>query len=134
MAGECRRLRPLATSAQSQRRFHLATSRAMIVLPEPAPSANERENEMSAKVDRAKSAWPELSYTAWKDTYATLHLWTQIVGKIRLAQTPWLNHSWHVTFYVSARGLTTGAMPLDGRDLEIEFDFIDHVLWLRTSD
>ena len=78
--------------------------------------------------------WPELPYAAWKDTYETLHLWTQIVGKVRLTLTPWLNHSWHVTFYVTARGLTTSAMPLDGRDLEIEFDFIDHVLWLRTSD
>ncbi len=78
--------------------------------------------------------WPELPYAAWKDTYATLHLWTQIVGKVRLKLTPWLNHSWHVTFYVDARGLTTGAMPLAGRDLEIAFDFIDHVLWLRTSD
>jgi hypothetical protein len=78
--------------------------------------------------------WPELPYAAWKDTYDTLHLWTQIIGKVRLELTPWLNHSWHVTFYVTARGLTTSAMPLDGRDLEIEFDFIDHVLWLRTSD
>ncbi len=81
-----------------------------------------------------QNPWPELPLAAWKDTYATLHLWTQIVGKIRLTLTPWLNHSWHVTSYVTARGLTTGAMPLDGRDLEIEFDFIDHVLWLRTSD
>ena len=51
--------------------------------------------------------WPELPYAAWRDTYATLHLWTQIVGKVRLELTPWLNHSWHVTFYVTARGLTT---------------------------
>ncbi|MEW6450778.1 MAG: DUF5996 family protein [Pseudomonadota bacterium] len=79
-------------------------------------------------------AWPELPYAAWKDTLETLHLWTQIVGKVRLALTPWLNHSWHVTLYVNARGLTTGPMPLAGRDLQIDFDFIDHVLWLRTSD
>jgi hypothetical protein len=78
--------------------------------------------------------WPELPLAAWRDTYATLHLWTQIVGKVRLKLTPWLNHSWHVTLYVTARGLTTGPMPLDGRDLSIEFDFIGHVLWLRTSD
>ena len=58
-----------------------------------------------------QAAWPELPYAAWKDTYATLHLWTQIVGKIRLAQTPWLNHSWHVVLYVSARGLTTSPIP-----------------------
>ena len=82
----------------------------------------------------SSNPWPELPYAAWKDTCATLHLWTQIVGKVRLTLTPWLNHSWHVTLYVTARGLTTGPMPLDGRDLEIEFDFIDHVLWLRLSD
>ena len=52
-------------------------------------------------------AWPELPTAAWRETYATLHLWTQIIGKIRLARSPWLNHSWHVTLYVSARGLTT---------------------------
>ena len=57
-------------------------------------------------------AWPELPYEAWKDTYATLHLWTQIAGKIRLAQTPWLNHSWHVVLYVTPRGLTTSAIGL----------------------
>jgi hypothetical protein len=78
--------------------------------------------------------WPELPYAAWKDTAATLQLWTQIVGKIRLALTPWLNHSWHVTLYVTARGLGTGPMPLAGRELQIDFDFLDHVLWLRLSD
>jgi hypothetical protein len=86
-------------------------------------------------MSRADAAiWPELPYAAWKDSYATLHLWTQIVGKVRLALTPWLNHSWHVTLYVTTRGLSTGPMPVEGRDLEIEFDFLDHVLWLRTSD
>src|SRR3979411_2482217 len=78
--------------------------------------------------------WPELPYAAWKDTAATLQLWTQIAGKIRLTKTPWLNHSWHVTLYVSARGLTTGPIPDGARSFELEFDFIDHVLWLRTSD
>jgi Family of unknown function (DUF5996) len=78
--------------------------------------------------------WPELPYAAWKDTCQTLQLWTQIVGKIRLARTPWLNHSWHVTLYVTARGLTTSPIPDGARNFEIEFDFIDHVLWLRTSD
>jgi hypothetical protein len=79
-------------------------------------------------------AWPELPYPAWKETAATLQLWTQIVGKVRLTLTPWLNHSWHVTLYVTARGLGTGPMPA-GRDvLQIDFDFIDHVLWLRLGD
>src|SRR5471030_1930139 len=78
--------------------------------------------------------WPALPYAAWKDTCATLHLWTQIVGKIRLAKTPWLNHSWHVTLYVWARGLTTSPIPDGARTFQIDFDFIDHVLWVRTSD
>jgi len=80
------------------------------------------------------SAWPALPYAAWKDTLETLRLWTQVVGKVRLTLTPWLNHSWHVTLYVTARGLTTGPMPAGGRDLQIDFDFIDHTLWLQTSD
>jgi hypothetical protein len=78
--------------------------------------------------------WPQLPYAAWQDTCATLHLWTQIVGKIRLAQTPWLNHSWHVPLYVTARGLTTSPMPTGRGAFQIDFDFIDHVLWVRTSD
>ena len=78
--------------------------------------------------------WPELPYAAWKDTCQTLHLWTQIVGKIRLARTPWLNHSWHVTLYVTARGLTTSPIPDGARTFQIDFDFVDHVLWIRTSD
>jgi hypothetical protein len=82
----------------------------------------------------AADSWPELPYVAWRDTCATLHRWTQVVGKVRLVLTPWLNHSWHVTLYVSARGLTTSPIAVDGRDVSIEFDFIDHVLWLRTSD
>jgi hypothetical protein len=79
-------------------------------------------------------AWPELPYAAWKDTCATLQLWTQVVGKVRLALTPWLNHAWHVTLYVTARGLSTGPIAYQGRDFAIEFDFTDHVLWLRASD
>ncbi len=82
----------------------------------------------------AKDLWPELPYAAWKDTRDTLHLWTQVVGKIRLALTPWLNHSWHVALYVSARGLTTGPMPAGARSLQIDFDFIEHALWLRLSN
>ena len=66
---------------------------------------------MLPNIEDANPLWPELPYAAWKDTYASLHLWTQIVGKIRLAQTPWLNHSWHVTLYVSPRGLTTSPFP-----------------------
>jgi len=78
--------------------------------------------------------WPELPHAAWKDTRDTLHLWTQVVGKVRLTLTPWLNHSWHVALYVTTRGLTTSPIPRDGGSFQIDFDFIDHVLWVRTSE
>jgi Family of unknown function (DUF5996) len=81
-----------------------------------------------------QTAWPDLPTAAWRDTYATLHLWTQIVGKIRLTKSPWLNHSWHVTFYVTTRGLTTSPIPDGDRSFQIDFDFIDHTLRISTSD
>jgi Family of unknown function (DUF5996) len=84
--------------------------------------------------DTKAASWPELPTEAWRDTCATLQLWTQIVGKIRLARTPWLNHSWHVTLYVTARGLTTSPIPDGARSFEIAFDFIEHVLRISTSD
>ncbi len=77
--------------------------------------------------------WPELSWDQWKDTAATLHMWTQIVGKTRLQLTPLLNHWWNVPLYVSARGLTTSSMPYNGDLLEIEFDFVSHDLRFRLS-
>ncbi len=77
--------------------------------------------------------WPELAFLDWSATAATLHLWTQIVGKIRLTLTPWINHSWHVTFYLTARGLTTSPIPYGLRTFEIRFDFIDHELRILTS-
>ena len=73
-------------------------------------------------------AWPALPLDAWKDTCETLHLWTQIVGKVRLTQMPWLNHSWHVTLYVSGTGLTTDAIPHGARPFQIDFDFVLHRL------
>ncbi|MGH7855585.1 MAG: DUF5996 family protein [Candidatus Binatia bacterium] len=79
-------------------------------------------------------AWPSLPLEAWSDTCATLHLWTQIVGKIRLAQTPWTNHSWHVTLYVTARGLTTGSIPYGTRAFQIHFDFIAHDIKIQCDD
>jgi hypothetical protein len=78
--------------------------------------------------------WPALPYGDWKDSCATLHLWSQIVGKVRLALTPWVNHSWHVTLYVTPRGLTTSTIPYEGRAFQIDFDFIDHTLSIETSD
>jgi len=78
--------------------------------------------------------WPELVFDSYKDTLATVHMWTQIVGKIRLRQWPWLNHSWHVTLYVSARGLSTGSIPYSGGIFQLEFDFINHQLVLGSSN
>jgi hypothetical protein len=78
--------------------------------------------------------WPELPLAAWRETYATLHLWTQIVGKIRLSRAPWLNHSWHVVLYVTARGLTTSPIPDGASTFQIDFDFIDHLLRISRSD
>ncbi|MGO9135494.1 MAG: DUF5996 family protein [Methylovirgula sp.] len=81
----------------------------------------------------ATPLWPDLSYPAWSDTAATLQLWTQIVGKIRLRLTPWLNHGWQVPLYVTARGLSTSPMSIGTEILDIEFDFIAHRLVARTS-
>ncbi len=81
-----------------------------------------------------QQAWPELPYAAWRDSCETLHLMTQIVGKIRLARTPWLNHSWHVALYVTASGLTTSPVPDGAGSFQIDFDFIDHTLRISTSD
>jgi hypothetical protein len=78
--------------------------------------------------------WPSLPLEAWSATYATLHLWTQIVGKVRLAQSPWVNHAWHATLYLTSRGLTTSPIPHGSRTFEIDFDFIDHNLVIRASD
>ncbi len=78
--------------------------------------------------------WPELNYSDWKDTCATLHMWTQIVGKIRLTLTPWTNHSWHVTLYVTSRGLTTSPIPHGTDTFELRFDFVDHRLRILKSD
>jgi len=75
---------------------------------------------------RAGEAWPELPYAAWKDTLETLHLWAQIVGKTRLASSPWMNHQWHVTLYVSARGFTTSLIPYGRSAFQIDMDFVDH--------
>ena len=77
--------------------------------------------------------WPDLPYAAWRETVATLQLWTQVVGKVRLMLTPWLNHGWQVPLYVTTRGLGTSPVPAGGEILEIEFDFISHRLVLRTS-
>lgn len=77
--------------------------------------------------------WPDLPYESWKDSCATLHLWTQVVGKLRLVTTPWVNHSWQVALYLTARGLTTSPMPYGNRLFQVDFDFVDHQLQLMTA-
>lgn len=79
--------------------------------PEPRPNTN---------------AWPSLPLEAWQDTYSTLHMWMQIVGKVRLAQAPLLNHWWQVPFYLTVRGLTTSPIPYDSSTFQVDFDFIDY--------
>jgi hypothetical protein len=81
-----------------------------------------------------KDAWPALPFEPWQATCDTLHMWTQIVGKVRLALAPPLNHWWQVPLYVGARGLTTTAMPYKSGSFEVEFDFVDHALVIRTSE
>src|SRR5262249_5694974 len=78
--------------------------------------------------------WPSLPLAAWQDTYTTLHMWTQIVGKIRFVLSPPVNHWWHVTLYVTSRGLTTSPIPYGNRTFTIDFDFIAHHLLITTSD
>ena len=87
---------------------------------------------MSDSVD--STLWPALPYADWGPTAETLHMWTQIVGKIRLRQSPWVNHSWHVPLYLTARGLTTSPIPHGKRTFQIDFDFRDHRLAVETSD
>ena len=92
------------------------------------------EKHVSESSAVRKRYWPALPVEVWLDTINTLHMWTQIVGKIRLAQSPWVNHSWHVTLYVSPRGLTTSPIPHGDRLFQIDFDFIDHRLVVSTSE
>ena len=84
-------------------------------------------------MDDAVAVWPDLPYASWRETAATLQLWSQIVGKVRLTLTPWLNHGWQVPLYVTARGLGTSPIPVGSEILEIEFDFISHRIAARTS-
>ena len=93
--------------------------------PPPLPPLDEREREQF---------WPALPYPEWQATAETLHMWTQIVGKIRLALTPWINHSWHVTLYLTSRGLTTSPISHGFHTFEIRFDFISHELRILKSD
>lgn len=83
---------------------------------------------------KSSSSWPELPYENWKDTYATMHMWSQIIGKIRMESSPWMNHSWQVTLYVTSRGLTTSLIPGHDKSFQIDFDFVGHRLVIQTSE
>ena len=89
-------------------------------------------NASTARTER--DLWPDLPLEAWQDTLSTLHMWTQIVGKVRLALSPNINHWWGVPFYVNALGLTTSAIPYSGGNFDVQFDFIHHKLVIRTSN
>jgi hypothetical protein len=91
------------------------------------------EKSYNAMIENNPNTWPVLAFEDLKDTLATVQLWAQVVGKIRLKKTPWINHSWHVTLYVSSRGLTTGSIPYDGGSFQLDFDFIGHELIITAS-
>jgi Family of unknown function (DUF5996) len=110
----------------------------MLATPSSASGATSRIS-FAAKIESVTAEerehfWPSLDFPAWAETCATLHMWTQITGKIRLALSPWVNHSWGVTLYLTARGLTTSPLPFGAKVLEIRFDFITHELLLLVSD
>jgi Family of unknown function (DUF5996) len=101
----------------------------------PSGAASPESHDAgSAAMRTIADIWPSLAYEEWKDTYETLHMWTQVVGKIRLALSPAVNHWWHVTLYVTPSGLTTSPIPYATRIFEISFNFIDHNLIVHTSD
>lgn len=87
-----------------------------------------------SQIETLERSWPALPFIGWQDTCTTLHMWTQVVGKIRLALEPMVNHWWQVPLYVTATGLTTSPMPYGSRSLQIDFDFCRHVLVIATSD
>src|ERR1700756_4734387 len=89
---------------------------------------------MTPNPARDQELLPPLALDSWKDTLATLHMWAQIVGKVRLKLCPLVNHWWNAPFYVTARGMTTSAMPYQQRAIEVQLDFIDHGLRIESSD
>src|SRR6516165_8934376 len=99
----------------------------------PGAPAAHREERRSMSAD-ASPHWPDLSFAAWRDTCETLLLWLQIIGKVRLACTPLINHWWNCTLKVTSRGLVAPAMPYRGRTFDIVFDFAEHRLRIVTSD
>jgi hypothetical protein len=122
-------MRQGAAASSTLRDLRAPPPRTGEVTATPAPL----ERTMMIALGDADPIWPDLTYSAWRETLATLQLWTQIVGKIRLTLTPWLNHSWQTPLYVTARGLGTSPIPIGNEIFEIEFDFIAHRLAVRTS-
>src|SRR5262245_51823934 len=115
-------------SSASHRRLAKARSRFRSCIACWPSTCNAKDYGMSPE------GWPTLPYDAWKDTYATLHMWSQIVGKIALARAAPLNHSWGIALDVTARGLTTRTLPHGNRSFRVAFDFIDHQLVIEASD
>ncbi len=93
----------------------------------------EMRSEDERRVGVMGDSWPELPFPEWQNTCKTLHMWLQIAGKIRLTYSPWVNHQWHSTMYVTPRGLTTLAIPYDRATFQLDFDFFDHALYITTS-
>ena len=89
---------------------------------------------MSDDAANTNPNWPAIPYVDWRETAQTLHMWTQIIGKTRMVLSPWLNHAWHVTLYVTPRGMTTGTIPHGERTFCIEFDFIDHQTVIESCE
>jgi hypothetical protein len=98
------------------------------------PAKNHGTSDSLNFVQDMTEAWPDIPFEPWKETCATLHRWLQIVGKYRLRRAPWINHGWHATFYVTARGLTTSPIPVDNLGVQFDFDFVSHQLIGTVSD
>src|SRR5262249_43805970 len=98
------------------------------------PTSKRQGGRVMAFTQSTTETWPPLPYDAWKDTLDTLHMWTQVVGKVKLELVPFLNEWWEVAFTVTARGLTTGTIPFGRRVFQVDFDFLDHRLDIRASD
>src|SRR3989475_1000274 len=112
----------------------LSVSRRRTGLPSSPFLEHSMAAEQSLTLPTDTDVWPSLPLEAWRDTYATLHMWMQVIGKIRLALAPMVSHWWQVTLYVTSRGLTTSPIPYGTRIFQIDFDFLDHKLLIQTAD
>src|SRR2546425_4802787 len=112
----------------------LSVSRRRTGLPSSPFLEHSMAAEQSLTLPTDTDVWPSLPLEAWRDTYATLHMWMQVIGKIRLALAPMVNHWWQVTLYVTPRGLTTSPIPYGTRLFQIDFDFLDHQLLIQTAE